>query len=38
MVVDIVLDRDGQDAVVDERADGLLEEPLLVRQLEIHCL
>src|SRR4029077_9939721 len=35
-VLDVVLDRDRKDALVDERPDGLLGEPLLVGELEVH--
>ena len=35
-MVDVVLDRDRQDALVHERADGLLDQPLLVGELEVH--
>ena len=38
LVVDVVLDRDRQDALVDERADGLLDQPLLVGEREVHRL
>ena len=36
LVVDVVLDRDRQDTLVHERADGVLDQPLLVGELEIH--
>jgi hypothetical protein len=32
-VVDVVLDRDRQDAPVHEVADGVLDQPLLLREL-----
>jgi deoxyribodipyrimidine photo-lyase len=35
-VVDVVLDRDREDAFVHERADGLLDEALFVGELEVH--
>ena len=37
VVVDVVLDRVREDALVDERADGVLEQPLLVGELEVHA-
>ena len=37
LVVDVVLDRDRQDALVHERANGVLDQPLLVGQLEVHA-
>ena len=35
-VRDVVLDRDGEHALVHEGADGLLDQPLLVGELEVH--
>ena len=37
LVVDVVLDRDGQHALVHERPDGVLDQPLLVGELEVHA-
>ena len=37
LVVDVVLDRDRQDALVHEGADGVLDQPLLVGELEVHA-
>jgi hypothetical protein len=37
-MVDVVLDRVRQNALVDERPDGVLNQPLLVGQLEVHGL
>ncbi len=36
LVVDVVLDRDGKDALVDEGPDRFLSQALLVAQLEVH--
>ena len=36
LVVDVVLDGDGQHALVHEGADGLLDQALLVGELEVH--
>ena len=36
LVVDVVLDRDRQDALVHEGADGLLDQALFVGEVEIH--
>ena len=36
LVVDVVLDRDRQDALVDEGAHRVLDQPLLVGELEVH--
>ena len=36
LVVDVVLDRHRQDALVHEGADGVLDQALLVGELEIH--
>ena len=36
LVLDVVLDRDRQHALVHEGADGVLDQPLLVGQLEVH--
>ena len=36
LVVDVVLDRDREDPLVDEGADGLLDQALLVGELEVH--
>ena len=36
LVVDVVLDRDGQDPLVDEGANRLLDQALLVGELEVH--
>ncbi len=36
LVVDVVLDRDRQDALVHEVADGLLDQALFVGEVEIH--
>ena len=35
-MVDVVLDRDREDAVVHERPDSVLNQALLVGQLEVH--
>ena len=35
-VLDVVLDRVREDAVVDEAPDGVLQEPLFVAELEVH--
>src|SRR2546421_7334856 len=35
---DVVLDRVRQDSVVDEAADRVLQQPLLVGQLEVHAV
>src|SRR5262249_46023174 len=37
LVLDVVLDRVRQDAVVDELANGVLQQALLVAELEVHC-
>ena len=37
VVVDVVLDGVRQDPVVDEPANGVLEKPLLVAELEVHA-
>ena len=37
LVVDVVLDRDRQHALVHEGADGVLDQPLLVGELEVHA-
>src|SRR5581483_2553509 len=37
LVVDVVLDGDRKDALVDECADGVLDQPLLVGELEVHA-
>ena len=37
LVVDVVLDGDRQDALVHEGADGVLDQPLLVGELEVHA-
>ena len=37
LVLDVVLDRDREDALVDEGADGVLDQPLLVGELEVHA-
>ena len=36
-MVDVVLDRDREDALVHEGADGVLDQPLLVAELEVHA-
>jgi hypothetical protein len=36
-VLDVVLDGDRQDPLVDEGADGVLDQPLLVAELELHA-
>jgi len=36
LVLDVVLDRDRQDALVDERAHRVLDQSLLVGELEVH--
>ena len=36
LVLDVVLDRDRQHALVDEGADGVLDQALLVGELEVH--
>ncbi len=37
LVIDVVLDRDRQDALVHEGANGVLDQALFIGELEIHC-